>query len=77
MDDTDFFNEKVRRGNLEAIGLYGQNAIFYAIRAALYWALQRFVDGVLLLPQLISRRRSTSAFIFSRPMPTDENEYDR
>ena len=31
----------------------GQNAIFYAIRAALYWALRRFVDGVLLLPQLI------------------------
>ena len=36
----------------EAIGLDGQNAIFYDNRAASYWALQRFVEGVLLLPQL-------------------------
>ena len=37
----------------KAIGLDGQNAVFYANRAASYWALQRFVDDVLPLPQLI------------------------
>ena len=44
-----FFSEKF----MEAIDLDGQNAIFYDNRATAYWALQRFVDGVLLLPQLI------------------------
>ena len=37
----------------KAIGLDGQNAVFYANRAASYWALQRSVDDVLPLPRLI------------------------
>jgi len=37
----------------KVISLDRQSAIFYANCVASYWALQRFVDGVLLLPQLI------------------------
>ena len=44
-----FFSEKIRPGDRPA----WPEAIFYANHAASYWALQSFVDGVLLLPQLI------------------------